>query len=177
MEIKTTKIDGILEIQPKVFKDDRGFFVETWQQNRYEQLEIGPFVQDNHSFSTQGVLRGMHFQKKHPQGKLISAIEGEIFDVAVDLRRNSPTFLQWHSVVLSGEKANQIWVPEGFAHGFLTLSPKAHIIYKCTDFYYPNDEETIHYLDPDIGIIWPSFKQIILSPKDSGAKRIKQITP
>lgn len=176
MEIKTTKIDGILEIQPKVFNDERGFFVETWQQKRYEQLGIGPFVQDNHSFSTRGVLRGLHFQKNHPQGKLISVIEGEIFDVAVDLRKNSPTFLQWHSVVLSGEKANQIWIPEGFAHGFLTLSPSAHITYKCTDFYYPNDEGTIHYLDPDIAIIWPSSIQLILSPKDSGANCFRQNT-
>jgi len=161
-------IAGLFEIQPKVFSDNRGYFFEVFSQRDFEASNItANFVQDNQSCSVKGVLRGLHFQKKHPQGKLVRAIEGEVFDVAVDLRPNSATLGKWHGVTLTAEKQNQFYIPEGFAHGFLVLSEKAIFAYKCTDFYYPDDEGGILWNDPDIGIIWPDIgMDFILSEKD-----------
>jgi len=161
-------IPGLFEIQPKVFGDSRGNFFECYAQRDYEAAGITAcFVQDNQSRSVKGVLRGLHFQKTHAQGKLVRAIEGEIFDVAVDLRENSPTRGKWHSVILSGEKQNQFFIPQGFAHGFLVLSDTAVFAYKCTDFYYPDDEGGIIWNDPALGIQWPHLGiDYILSDKD-----------
>jgi dTDP-4-dehydrorhamnose 3,5-epimerase len=161
-------IAGLFEIQPKVFADSRGYFLECYSQRDFEAAGISAnFVQDNQSRSAKGVLRGLHFQITHPQGKLVRAIEGEVFDVAADIRPGSSTFGKWHYVILSAEKQNQFFIPEGFAHGFLVLSETAVFAYKCTDFYYPNDEGGIIWNDPDIGIKWPDLGiDYILSEKD-----------
>lgn len=161
-------ISGLFEIKPKIFKDNRGYFLETWSQRDYENAGINlPFVQDNQSSSEKGVLRGLHFQKKHPQGKLVRAIKGKIFDVAVDIRSNSSTFGKWHSVILSDDMQNQFYIPPGFAHGFLVLSETAVFSYKCTDFYFPDDEGGINWNDPSVNIEWPDIeKEYILSDKD-----------
>ncbi|MDR2543671.1 MAG: dTDP-4-dehydrorhamnose 3,5-epimerase [Treponema sp.] len=151
-------IPGLFEIQPKIFGDNRGYFFESYSQRDFENAGINArFVQDNQSRSTKGVLRGLHFQITHPQGKLVRAIEGEVFDVAVDIRSDSPTYGKWHGVILSGEKQNQFYIPEGFAHGFLVLSDSAIFAYKCTDFYYPQDEGGLIWNDLDIGIKWPNL--------------------
>ena len=159
---------GLYEIQPKVFGDSRGNFFECYSQRDFEAASIAArFVQDNQSRSVKGVLRGLHFQKTHAQGKLVRAIEGEVFDVAVDLRANSPSRGKWHGVVLSGEKQNQFYIPEGFAHGFLVLSDTAVFAYKCTDFYHPEDEGGVIWNDPTIDIQWPKLMvDYILSDKD-----------
>jgi len=161
-------INGLVEIQPKVFGDSRGYFFECWSQRDYEKAGItSSFVQDNQSRSVKGVLRGLHFQITHPQGKLVRAIEGDVFDVAVDLRPNSPTRGKWHGVMLSGEKQNQFYIPQGFAHGFLVLSDTAVFAYKCTDFYYPDDEGGLFWNDPFVGIKWPDIgMSYMLSEKD-----------
>jgi dTDP-4-dehydrorhamnose 3,5-epimerase len=161
-------VQGIFEIQPKVFGDSRGYFLECYSEREFYAAGIDvSFVQDNQSFSGKGTLRGLHFQKKHPQGKLVRAIEGEVFDVAVDIRPGSPTLGKWHSVILSGEKQNQFLIPPGFAHGFLALTERVIFAYKCTDFYYPEDEDGIIWNDPDIGIKWPDIGMgYILSDKD-----------
>jgi dTDP-4-dehydrorhamnose 3,5-epimerase len=161
-------IPGLFEIQPKVFGDNRGYFFECYSERDFNAAGItAHFVQDNQSMSAKGTLRGLHFQKKHPQGKLVRVIEGEVFDVAVDIRRDSPAFGKWHSVILSGEKQNLFYIPPGFAHGFLTLSDEAIFAYKCTDFYYPEDEGGIIWNDPEIGIIWPDLgMEYSLSDKD-----------
>ena len=161
-------IQGLFEIQPKVFGDSRGYFLESYSQRDFEQAGIqARFVQDNQSRSVKGVLRGLHFQKSHPQGKLVSVTEGEVFDVAVDLRPSSPSLGKWYGVVLSSEKKNQLYIPGGFAHGFLVLSETAVFSYKCTDFYYPQDEGGIIWNDPDIGVIWPYLgMEYVLSGKD-----------
>jgi len=161
-------IQGLVEIQPKVFGDSRGYFLESWSKRDYESAGIiSPFVQDNLSCSVKGVLRGLHFQKTHPQGKLVTAISGEIYDVAVDLRSSSPTYGKWHGLILSGEKHNLFYIPEGFAHGFLVLSETAIFSYKCTDFYYPQDEGGIIWNDPTLGIEWMDIgSDYILSDKD-----------
>ena len=161
-------IDGLIEIQPKVFNDSRGGFFECWSQREYEKAGISSrFVQDNQSCSVKGVLRGLHFQITHPQGKLVRAVKGEIFDVAVDLRPFSSKRGQWYAVILSGEKQNQLYIPEGFAHGFLVLSDTAVFSYKCTDYYYSEDEGGLLWNDPDIGIKWPDIgMNYILSDKD-----------
>jgi dTDP-4-dehydrorhamnose 3,5-epimerase len=159
---------GLVEIQPKIFGDSRGYFFEVWSQRDFEEAGItAPFVQDNQSRSVKGVLRGLHFQKTHAQDKLVRAIEGEVFDVAVDLRPDSASRGKWHAVVLSAEKQNQFYIPKGFAHGFLVLSDTAVFAYKCTDFYYPEDEGGIIWNDPAIGIEWPNLgMDYILSEKD-----------
>jgi len=162
-----TSLAGVLIIEPEVFRDGRGFFLETFQQEKYAEGGIDKiFVQDNLSHSTRGTLRGLHYQLKHPQGKLVHVVTGEIFDVAVDIRRGSPTFGQWEGVYLSAENHRQIYVPEGFAHGFCVLSDTANVMYKCTDFYTPGDEYGILWSDPVIGIDWP-LASAILSDKDS----------
>jgi len=169
-------ISGLFEIQPKVFGDNRGYFMESYSQKNYEEAGIAAtFVQDNQSSSGKGVLRGLHYQKKNPQGKLVRAIEGEIFDVAVDIRPRSPTRGQWHSVILSGKKQNQFYIPEGFAHGFLVLSDTALFAYKCTAFYDPEDESGIIWNDPTINIKWPDLgMNYMLSDKDKALPGFKQ---
>ena len=161
-------VQGLVEIQPEVFGDSRGYFFEAWSERDYTKAGITlPFVQDNQSLSVKGVLRGLHFQKRHPQGKLVRAVEGEVFDVAVDIRPDSPSRGQWHGVILSGEKQNQFYIPPGFAHGFLVLSETAVFAYKCTDFYHPEDEGGIIWNDPAIGIVWPDLgTDYLLSEKD-----------
>jgi len=175
MNVIETALPGVLIIEPKVFGDARGFFLETWQQNRYAELGIpGPFVQDNLSFSTRGVLRGLHYQQPYAQGKLLSVIQGEVFDVAVDIRRGSPTFGQWTGVTLSGDNHRQFWVPAGFAHGFCVLSETAYFTYKCTEIYAPQAEGAVAWNDPDIGIDWP-LQEVSLSAKDQQSLRLKDI--
>ena len=166
--ITPCSIEGLYEIQPKVFGDSRGYFFEVWSERDFAAAGItGPFVQDNQSRSVRGVLRGLHFQKTHPQGKLVRAIEGEVFDVAVDIRPGSPSYGKWHAVVLSGEKQNQFYIAPGFAHGFLVLSESAIFFYKCTDFYHPEDEGGIIWNDASIGIAWPDAgTEYILSERD-----------
>jgi len=168
-------ISGLFEIQPKKFGDNRGYFMESYSQKYYEDAGIAAhFVQDNQSSSVKGVLRGLHYQKKHSQGKLVRAIEGEIFDVAVDIRSRSPTRGQWYSVILSGEKQNQFYIPEGFAHGFLVLSDTALFTYKCTDFYNPEDEYGIIWNDPTVNIKWPDLgMDYILSDKDKALPKFE----
>ena len=170
MEVVKTPIEGVLLIKPKIFGDNRGYFVETWQKKRYEEAGIDlPFVQDNHSKSTKGILRGLHFQKNHPQGKLVMVSLGEVFDVAVDIRKDSPTFGRWFGAILSDKNRHQLWIPPGMAHGFVVLSDVAHFHYKCTDYYHPDDEGSIKWDDPEIGIDWPIDFEPLLSPKDGVA--------
>ncbi len=169
MSIKNikTKLPGVLLIEPEVFEDSRGFFMETFHQNKYAEVSIDQaFIQDNYSHSTRGVLRGLHYQLKHPQGKLIYVITGEIFDVAVDIRQGSPTFGQWVGQYLSDQNKRQIFIPEGFAHGFCVISETADVLYKATDLYNPDDEYGVLWYDPDIGIDWP-VKVPIVSDKDN----------
>jgi dTDP-4-dehydrorhamnose 3,5-epimerase len=173
MKISHSKLKGCVIIEPHVFGDERGFFLETFQAARYEQ-EAGidlPFVQDNHSRSLRGVLRGLHFQKTKPQGKLVRVVRGEVYDVAVDIRKGSTTFGEWESVILSEGNKKQFWVPPGFAHGFVVLSDTADFEYKCTDYYDPSDEGSILWSDSDLNIPWP-IENPILSPKDVSAKRL-----
>jgi dTDP-4-dehydrorhamnose 3,5-epimerase len=167
-EFKPCPIPGLYEITPKVFGDRRGYFFECWSERDFAAAGLSmAFVQDNQSRSGKGVLRGLHFQKAHPQGKLVRVIEGEVFDVAVDIRTGSPSRGKWHGVVLSGETQNQFYIPEGFAHGFLVLSETAVFAYKCTDFYHPEDEGGILWNDPVLGIEWPGpGTGYILSEKD-----------
>ncbi|GAB1824867.1 dTDP-4-dehydrorhamnose 3,5-epimerase [Turicimonas muris] len=170
MIVEKTPIEGVLLVKPKVFGDKRGFFVETWQKKRYEEAGINlPFVQDNYSMSTKGILRGLHFQKKHPQGKLVMVSQGEVFDVAVDLRKNSPTFGQWFGSLLTAENQHQLWVPPGMAHGFVVLSETAHFHYKCTDYYHPEDEGSIRWNDPEVDVKWPISFEPVVSEKDAKA--------
>lgn len=170
-KIKVTRceIEGLCVIEPTVFKDDRGYFVETYNYNDFaaEGLDM-KFVQDNQSMSVKGVLRGLHFQKQYPQGKLVRAIRGTVFDVAVDLRANSATYGKWFGVELSAENKKQFYIPEGFAHGFLVLSDEAEFAYKVTDFYHPGDEGGLKWDDPEIGVEWPIEEgmQLILAERD-----------
>lgn len=166
MRVLETKLAGVKIIEPEVFGDARGFFMETFQADRYAEHGIRlPFVQDNHSRSGKGVLRGLHFQKTKPQGKLVRVVRGEVFDVAVDIRPDSPTFGQWEGVILSDDNKRQYWVPPGFAHGFVVLSDSADFEYKCTDYYDPNDEGCLLWNDSAIGIVWP-ITAPLLSAKD-----------
>jgi dTDP-4-dehydrorhamnose 3,5-epimerase len=177
MNIIATSLEGVLIIEPRVFKDNRGFFLETYNQNKYQKSGINRlFVQDNLSYSIHGTLRGLHFQIKHPQAKLVQAIKGEIFDVAVDIRKDSPTFGKWTGTVLSDQNKRQMFIPEGFAHGFCVLSETAHFSYKCSDFYAPDDEGGIIWSDPDIGIKWP-VKDPIISKKDKNYPRLCELLP
>lgn len=164
-----TNIDGLYIIEPTVFGDERGYFMETYNYQDFKEAGLDmAFVQDNQSKSKQGVLRGLHFQKEKPQGKLVRVLSGEIYDVAVDIREGSPTFGEWHGMVLSDGNKQQLYVPEGFAHGFLVLSDEAEIAYKCTDYYDPSDESGIIWDDKDIAIAWPLEKisTILISEKD-----------
>lgn len=175
MRVITTKIPDVLILKPEVFGDDRGFFMESFNQlTWHEQTGVDAnFVQDNHSSSMKGVLRGLHYQIRQPQGKLVRVVAGEVFDVAVDLRRSSPTFGKWVSVVLSAENKLQFWVPPGFAHGFQVLSEKADFLYKATDFYAPEHERAIIWNDPDLQIDWPLAADCELSSKDREAPLFK----
>lgn len=175
VKVVETNLPGVLIIEPKVFGDARGYFYETWQNKRYAEIGIKErFVQDNVSFSTKGVLRGLHYQNPHGQGKLVSVLKGEVFDVAVDIRAGSPTFGQWTGVLLSGENHRQLWIPAGFAHGFCVVSDVVYFTYKCTDLYTPEVEGGIIWNDPDIGIEWP-LKDVVLSEKDKQYSRLKDI--
>lgn len=166
IEVIKEPLSGLLIIKPKVFKDERGFFLETWQKEKYEDLGIEePFVQDNWSRSTKGVLRGLHYQKKFPQGKLVTVRRGEVFDVAVDIRRESSTFGKWHAEILTDENNLQMYIPPGFAHGFIVLSGQADFVYKCTDYYRPDDEGGIIWNDSFVAIEWP-LENPIISEKD-----------
>jgi len=178
MQIIDTKISDVKIIQPKVFGDERGFFLETFEANRYKQaLNIDlDFVQDNHSRSSKGVLRGLHFQTKNPQGKLVRCVRGEVFDVAVDIRRDSPTFGQWAGVILSEENKTQFWIPPGLAHGFVVLSDIADFEYKCTDYYTPGFEGCLAWNDPDINIKWPINFSPLLSKKDDDGISFKTLS-
>lgn len=172
-----TSIEDVYIIEPTVFGDERGYFMETYHQNEFKEAGLDlNFVQDNQSKSTKGVLRGLHFQYNNPQGKLVRVIKGEVFDVAVDLRKNSPTYGQWEGVTLSESNKKQFYVPEGFAHGFLVLSDEAEFTYKCTDFYDHEDEGGILWNDPEIGIEWPldNIETVKLSEKDENWKTFKQ---
>jgi dTDP-4-dehydrorhamnose 3,5-epimerase len=173
MKIIKSELNDCLVIKPQVFGDERGFFMETYQYRRYSTLAgmTLPFVQDNHSRSSMGVLRGLHFQKTKPQGKLVRVVRGEVYDVAVDIRQGSPTFGQWEAVILSEQNKIQFWVPPGFAHGFVVLSDSADFEYKCTDYYDPSDEGCILWNDPDLDIPWP-IDNPTLSDKDAHATRL-----
>ncbi len=176
MKVHNTKIDGVKIIEPKVFGDARGFFLETFEKQRYQSLlEIDlDFVQDNHSRSSKNVLRGLHFQKTNPQGKLVRVVRGEVFDVAVDIRRDSPTYGQWEGVLLSEENKIQFWIPPGLAHGFVVLTDVADFEYKCTDYYNPKHEECLLWNDPAVGIDWP-VTQPLLSEKDKLGKLLEDL--
>lgn len=177
MNVLTCDLAGLLVIEPKVHGDPRGFFLETWNLRRYREAGLGAdFVQDNVSFSRRGTLRGVHFQNPNPQGKLLQVMQGEVFDVAVDLRRSSPTFGKWHGLVLSGENKRQFYVPPGFGHAFLVLSDNALFHYKCTEFYSPRDEVSIRWNDPDIGIEWP-MKEPLVSERDANGLRLRDLPP
>ena len=167
MTFSKTGIEGLLIIEPKVFGDNRGYFMETYNEIDFlEQGLVYKFVQDNQSASGKGVLRGLHFQKTYPQTKLVRVLKGEVFDVAVDLRKDSATYGKWCGVMLSAENKKQFLIPKGFAHGFLVVSEYAEFAYKCDDFYHPEDEGGIAWDDPDIGIVWPQVGKIVLSEKD-----------
>jgi len=167
VKVLETELPGVLILEPKVFGDQRGFFMETYHQDRYRQAGLSQrFVQDNHSRSRRGVLRGLHYQLLQPQGKLVGVVRGRVFDVAVDIRQGSPTFGRWVSVVLDDQDHRQLYIPPGFAHGFCVLSAEADFVYKCTDYYHPESERGIAWNDPDIGIRWPDL-EIALSNKDT----------
>jgi dTDP-4-dehydrorhamnose 3,5-epimerase len=175
MNVLTCDIAGLLILEPRVFGDARGFFMETWNERRYHEAGIeARFVQDNISFSRRGILRGLHFQNPNPQGKLLQVLQGEVFDVAVDIRRGSPTFGKWHGLVLSAKNQNQFYIAPGFAHGFAVLSETALFHYKCTDFYSPKDEVAVRWDDPEIGIDWP-IRQPLLSEKDARALCLREL--
>lgn len=178
IKVTTCEIEGLCVIEPTVFRDQRGYFVETYNQNDFHEAGLKMnFVQDNQSMSVRGVLRGLHFQKQFPQGKLVRALRGSVFDVAVDLRAGSKTYGKWFGVELTAENKKQFYIPEGFAHGFLVLSDEAEFAYKCTDFYHPGDEGGLLWNDPEIGIDWPLPKgaALIISEKDQNWCGLKQI--
>lgn len=168
MHITQTEIDGVLVLKPEVFGDERGFFFESYNETAFAEIGIHyHFVQDNHSLSRKNVLRGLHYQIRQPQGKLVRVVSGEVFDVAVDLRRDSPTFGKWIGEVISAENKKILWIPPGFAHGFLVVSEWAEFLYKATDYYAPQHERTIRWDDPDLGIEWPPSGPPVVSAKDN----------
>jgi dTDP-4-dehydrorhamnose 3,5-epimerase len=174
-----TEIDGVYIMETKVFGDNRGYFMESYNYNEFKEAGLNmAFVQDNQSKSRRGVLRGLHFQKNHPQGKLVRVLNGEVFDVAVDLRKDSKTYGKWIGVTLSEENKKQFYIPEGFAHGFLVLSEEAEFVYKCTNFYHPEDEGGLLWNDEDINILWPldniNQEELILSEKDKKWTRLRE---
>lgn len=172
-----TAIPGVLILEPRVFGDERGFFMETWQQRRYAELGLPQMVQDNLASSRRGVLRGLHVQHPHTQGKLVQVLRGEVFDVAVDIRRGSPWYGRWVGVTLSGERHRQFWIPQGFAHGYCVVSDDALFAYKCSDYYHPETELAVRWDDPDLGIDWPLAGPPQLSQKDREAERLVEIAP
>lgn len=179
MKVIDTIIPDVKIIESAIFGDERGFFMETWNQQKFEQLVTGQptnFVQDNHSKSKKGILRGLHYQTENTQGKLVRVVSGEVFDVAVDIRKGSPTFGQWVGVYLSAENKRQLWVPEGFAHGFYVTSDEAEFVYKCTDYYNPKAEVSISWDDKELNINWPLVDEPVLSNKDENlAIRLNQL--
>lgn len=173
MKVIDTRIPDVKIIEPQVFGDERGFFMETYRASIMDELTGGkPFVQDNHSKSAQGILRGLHYQMQHTQGKLVRVVQGSVFDVAVDMRRDSPSFGQWVGEILSAENKRQLWVPEGFAHGFYVISGSAEFVYKCTDYYAPEQDRSLKWNDPTVGIEWPlvNGQPPLLSAKDEAGK-------
>jgi dTDP-4-dehydrorhamnose 3,5-epimerase len=176
IQVTATALPEVKIIEPKVFGDARGFFYESFNAREFaEQVESGvEFVQDNHSRSAKGVLRGLHYQIQHPQGKLVRVVEGEVFDVAVDIRKSSPNFGKWVGVNLSADNHRQLWVPPGFAHGFVVLSETAQFLYKTTDYWYQAHERSIVWNDPDIGIEWPIGFEPLLAAKDAAGKRLSE---
>ena len=176
MNILQTDIPGVVIIEPAVHGDQRGWFIETWQQQRYAEAGIAlPFVQDNMASSSHGILRGLHLQHPYSQGKLVQVVMGEVFDVAIDVRRNSPYFGKWVGVILSGDNHRQLWVPPGFAHGYLVTSNQAIFSYKCTDLYHPETDLSIRWDDPDINIDWPIVGKPSLSQKDTDGLLLKDV--
>lgn len=175
MKVEATPIPGLVVIEPKVFGDHRGYFFETWSKTRYEEIGVrGTFVQDNVSYSTHGILRGLHIQNPSPQGKLVSVLKGEVYDVAVDLRNGSPTFGRWFGMTISAENRKQLFIPPGFAHGFAVTGDDAMFQYKCTDYYNPQGEFTLAWDDPEVGVQWP-LKNPTLSAKDKGGLKLRDI--
>ena len=174
MKVVESGLDGVLVFEPTVYGDRRGFFFECYREDLFRQATGAgrPFVQDNHSRSARHVLRGLHYQVRQPQGKLVRVVIGEVFDVVVDLRKDSPTMGRWMGAVLSAENKRQMWVPEGFAHGFLVLSDVAETVYKATDYYAPQYERSLLWNDPDVGITWPLTAPPILSAKDIAGSRL-----
>lgn len=178
MEICQTRIPDVLLMIPKVFEDARGFFMETYRYSELEKLGVPAFVQGNHSGSVRGTLRGLHYQVRQSQGKLVRTVAGEVFDVAVDIRPGSPTFGQWTGVQLSAKNRHMLWIPAGFAHGFVTVSDWAEIVYQATDYYAPQWERTLLWNDPDIGVEWPLSEfniEPLLSGKDAQGKRLAEL--
>ena len=176
MEILETDLPGVLLVQPKIFGDDRGFFMELYHQEKFREAGIPEaFVQDNLSRSQRGVLRGLHYQIQRPQGKLVMVLSGEIFDVAVDVRKSSPAFGKWVGATLSSENRHALYVPPGFAHGFCVLSESADVMYKCTDLYHPEYERTLSWNDPALEIAWPNDRDPILSPKDQAGLPLSEV--
>ena len=171
MEFQRLAIPDVMLIKPKLFGDARGWFFESWEGRKFAAAGLDvAFVQDNYSRSVEGTLRGLHYQIEQPQGKLVRVTQGEVFDVAVDIRRSSPTFGKWVGTLLSGDNKHQLWVPPGFAHGFYVLSESAEFFYKCSDFYAPEHERTLRWDDPALGIAWPLKGVPLLSPKDQQGK-------
>jgi dTDP-4-dehydrorhamnose 3,5-epimerase len=176
MKFSPTRLSDVVMIEPRVFGDERGFFMETWQKERFSTAGISAdFVQDNHSFSRQWVLRGLHYQIRRAQGKLVRVTHGEAFDIVVDMRRSSPTFGQWVGEILSESNRRMLWIPPGFAHGFLALSDQVELMYKCTDYYSPDDERCLLWNDPSVAVDWPlsSGVQPIISTKDAAGSTLE----
>ena len=175
MQVSATPLEGLLVIETKLWRDARGAFVETYHQDRYRAAGItATFVQDNFSWSQSNVLRGLHYQLRHPQGKLVMVVQGRVFDVAVDIRKGSPTFGQWHGVELSAENGRQLYIPPGYAHGFFVLGERAGFMYRCTDYYHPSDERGIRWNDPQLAIAWPSGHPLV-SQKDQDYKLLAEM--
>jgi dTDP-4-dehydrorhamnose 3,5-epimerase len=175
MNVIRTSLPDVLLIEPKVFGDARGFFFESWNRRGYGAAGLdADFVQDNHSCSARNVLRGLHYQVEHAQGKLVRVVSGAVFDVAVDIRRSSPTFGRWVGMTLSAQSKQMLWIPPGFAHGFLVLSDSADFLYKTTDYWYPEHERTLLWNDPALGIVWPLADAPTLAPKDAAGRTLAQ---